>query len=93
MNFICLDCNHHFHSTDQNRSQQRDGQCPTCGSENIKEEGMKEKPPVLSDEDVRQWLCKKEGEDNYILFPHSDAMEAQRDADVEWYKNIRRTNA
>ena len=37
MIYICQDCNCHFHSTDQGLSEQKFGQCPGCGSENIKE--------------------------------------------------------
>ena len=32
---ICSDCGCIFHDTDQNMSQQKFGQCPGCGSENI----------------------------------------------------------
>ena len=32
---ICSDCGCKFVDTDQNMSQQKFGQCPSCGSENI----------------------------------------------------------
>lgn len=32
---ICADCGCIFHDTDQNMSQQKNGECPGCGSENI----------------------------------------------------------
>jgi len=31
MKFRCRFCGSQFHDTDQNRSQQREGQCPICG--------------------------------------------------------------
>jgi len=37
MSYICQDCNCHFHSTDQNLSEQKFGQCPFCGGEDIVE--------------------------------------------------------
>lgn len=37
MNYKCSDCGAEFHSTDQNISQQKFGQCPYCLSENIEE--------------------------------------------------------
>ena len=42
------------------------------------------KPPVLNDEEVRQWMCRKYGDDNYILVSRADSKEAQRDADTKW---------
>jgi Zn finger protein HypA/HybF involved in hydrogenase expression len=37
MIFECQDCLTTFHETDQTRSEQRDGKCPSCGSEDLKE--------------------------------------------------------
>ena len=33
----CLACGSTFHETDQTRSEQRDGLCPSCGYEDLKE--------------------------------------------------------
>jgi PHP family Zn ribbon phosphoesterase len=33
---ICLDCGAKFTEQDQTRSEYRDGQCPSCGYEDIK---------------------------------------------------------
>ena len=33
----CLACDSTFHETDQTRSEQRDGLCPSCGYEDLKE--------------------------------------------------------
>ena len=35
---ICLDCGAEFSELDQTRSDYRDGKCPYCASERIKEE-------------------------------------------------------
>jgi DNA-directed RNA polymerase subunit RPC12/RpoP len=39
MTYECEDCGAKFHETDQTHSEQRDGQCPSCRSERIKENG------------------------------------------------------
>lgn len=36
MSYECLACGTKFHETDQTRSEQRDGQCPSCGYEDLK---------------------------------------------------------
>ena len=42
MRYECNACNSRFHDTDQNRSQQRNGECPSCGYEDIQED-----PPLV----------------------------------------------
>ena len=37
MIYQCLACDSAFHETDQTRSEQRDGLCPSCGDEDLKE--------------------------------------------------------
>ena len=37
MIYQCLACDSTFHETDQTRSEQRDGLCPSCGNEDLKE--------------------------------------------------------
>lgn len=38
MNYECLDCGARFSEMEQTRSKYRDGQCPECHGEDIKEE-------------------------------------------------------
>ena len=38
MIYECQDCESRFSEMEQTRSEYRDGQCPSCGSEDIKEE-------------------------------------------------------
>ena len=37
MIYQCLACDSTFHETDQTRSEQRDGLCPSCANEDLKE--------------------------------------------------------
>ena len=37
MIYQCLACDSTFHETDQTRSEQRNGLCPSCGYEDLKE--------------------------------------------------------
>lgn len=37
--YICKDCKNRFSAMEQTISDHRDGLCPFCGSEDIKEEG------------------------------------------------------
>jgi len=37
MNFECQDCESRFSEMEQTRSEYRDGQCPSCGHEDLKE--------------------------------------------------------
>ena len=37
MIYECLACGTKFHETDQTRSEQRDGRCPSCGYDDLKE--------------------------------------------------------
>jgi DNA-directed RNA polymerase subunit RPC12/RpoP len=36
--YICQDCENRFSEMEQNRSDHRDGLCPFCGSEDIRDE-------------------------------------------------------
>lgn len=47
MSFQCRACEARFHDCDQNQSQQRAGQCPICGYDDI-QEIKPEACPVLS---------------------------------------------
>ena len=37
MIYECLACGTTFHETDQTNQEQRNGQCPSCGYEDLKE--------------------------------------------------------
>lgn len=36
MQYQCIDCESKFHDTDQTNQEQRNGLCPSCGSEDLK---------------------------------------------------------